>query len=211
MKRAFKKTVERRRDVPVAFHAPNVRDGGVSSAFPLTVAFQLMLIVLIGLSISAHATQPDELEIDAGYFHPAAGKYIHGDSAGASNIVARGLSRFPEDKKLKRLKELLEREQKQQQQNKDSQQNEDQQQDDQQQPQDNQQKPQDASQNGEQDQQQDPKDDQQNEQQPEPQSAEQMTPDEAKQLLDAMRQEEQNKRLQLHPVLGAPVKVDKDW
>ncbi len=38
-----------------------------------------------------------------------------------------------------------------------------------------------------------------------------MSEDEAEQLLDAMRQEEQNKRLQLHPVMGAPVKVDKDW
>ncbi len=38
-----------------------------------------------------------------------------------------------------------------------------------------------------------------------------MSADEAEQLLDAMRQEEQNKRMQLHPVFGAPVKVDKDW
>ena len=56
------------------------------------------------------------------------------------------------------------------------------------------------------------KENQEQEQQPpEPQNADQMTKDEAKQLLDAMRQEEQNKRMQLHPVLGAPVKVDKDW
>ena len=38
-----------------------------------------------------------------------------------------------------------------------------------------------------------------------------MSQDEAEQLLDAMKQEEKNKRLQLHPVMGAPVKVDKDW
>jgi hypothetical protein len=38
-----------------------------------------------------------------------------------------------------------------------------------------------------------------------------MSQDEAERLLDAMKQEEENKRLQLHPVMGAPVRVDKDW
>ena len=38
-----------------------------------------------------------------------------------------------------------------------------------------------------------------------------MNQDEAERLLDAMKQEEENKRLQLHPVLGAPVNVEKDW
>ena len=38
-----------------------------------------------------------------------------------------------------------------------------------------------------------------------------MSQDEAERLLDAMKQEEENKRLQLRRVYGAPVKVDKDW
>lgn len=143
-------------------------------------------------------------DIDATYFHPAASMYIHGDSAGASNLVANGLSLFPDNGKLKRLKDLLDQQQEQQQ-NQDQQQQDDQQQDQQ----DQQDQRQDQEQ---QNQQQEPQDQTQEQpQQPEPPSAEQMSEDEAEQLLDAMRQEEQNKRLQLHPVMGAPVKVDKDW
>lgn len=139
----------------------------------------------------------DSSESDANYFHPAASLYIQGDSAGASNLVAKGLSIYPDDGKLKRLKELLEQQQEQEQQQQDQQNQNDQQQN---QDQENQQEQQPQDQNQE-----------QQEQPPEPPSAEQMTEDEAEQLLDAMRQEEQNKRRQLHPILGAPVKVDKDW
>ena len=144
------------------------------------------ILILFGLAASAIA---DPAEVDAKYFHPAASLYIHGDSTSASNLVVKGLSIYPDDGKLKRLKELLD---KPPEQNKEDQQ-QDQKQDDQQQDQQNQ------------DQQEDQP------QQPEPQNAEQMSADEARQLMDAMRQEEENKRLQLHPVMGAPVKVDKDW
>ena len=137
-----------------------------------------------------------EVDIDAAYFHPAASLFIHGDTTSASNLVARGLSLYPEDGKLLRLKELLEQQQEQQKNEDDQQQNQDQQQEDQQDQQDQNQE----------EQQQDQQD-----QQTEPPSAEEMSADEAEQLLDAMRQEEQNKRLQLHPVMGAPVNVEKDW
>ncbi len=149
-------------------------------------------------------------DVDATYFHPAASLYIQGDSPAASNLVTKGLALFPDDGKLLRLKELLEQQQEQQQDQNDQQQNQDQQ--DQQQDQDqndqqDQQDPQDQEQNQEQQDQQ--QEDQS--QQPEPPRAEQMSPDEAQRLLDAMKQEEENKRLLLHPVMGAPVKVDKDW
>ena len=153
-------------------------------------------ILILGCAMAAMA-DPAEVDIDATYFHPAASMFIHGDSAGASNLVATGLSFFPENGKLLRLKELLEQEQEQEQENQDDQQqNQEQQQNDQQQNQD--------------------ENNQENQpppepQPPEPQNAEQMSADEAEQLLDAMKQEEQNKRMQLHPVFGAPVKVDKDW
>ncbi len=159
--------------------------------------------------LCAAATWADTAEFDATYFHPAASLYIHGDAAAASNLVARGLSINPDDGKLQRLEELLKQQQQDQQdqqqqddqQNQDQEQNQEQQNDQQQNDQDNQQDP---------EQQQDQQD--QEQQQPaEPQQAEQMTPEEAQQLLDAMKQEEENKRLQLHPVMGAPVKVDKDW
>ena len=146
----------------------------------------------------------NEGDSDATYFHPAASYYIHGDTASASNLVARGLTFFPEDGKLLRLKELLEQQSEQEQNQQDQQDQQDQQQD-----------PQDQENESEQDQQEDSEQDQQeqdqNPQEAQPPQAEQMSKDEAEQLLDAMRQEEQNKRLQLHPVLGAPVNVEKDW
>lgn len=160
-------------------------------------------ILVIGLAVAGAFAESDE--VDAQYFHPAAGLYIHGDSAGASNLVEKGLSLYPDDGKLKRLKELLEKQQEQQQ----DQENQDQQQNDQEQdPQEQDPQQDDQSENEENPQQ---EEDQGQEPQPEPQEAEQMSEDEAKQLLDAMRQEEKNKRLQLHPVMGDPVNVDKDW
>jgi outer membrane biosynthesis protein TonB len=157
------------------------------------------ILMLTGLAVAAVAANP---EADSTYFHPAASFFIQGNTAGASNLVARGLAEFPDDGKLKRLKELLENKQQQDQQKNDQQQ--DQEQQDQQQDQEQQ----DQNQN---DPQQDPADQQDQQQQPEPQRAEQMSQDEAERLLDAMKQEEKNKRLELHPVMGRPVQVDKDW
>ncbi|MCF7847948.1 MAG: VWA domain-containing protein [Kiritimatiellales bacterium] len=94
-------------------------------------------------------------------------------------------------------------------------QQQDQKQDDQQQnkPDDQQQDQQEQDQDQQQQQPEDLNDEQKqdNQSSAQPQTAEQMTPEEAQQLMDAMKQEEQNKRAELHPVLGAPVKVDKDW
>jgi len=163
-----------------------------------------LVYILLG-TIAVATASADEVDVDATYFHPAASLYIHGDTTSASNLVATGLSFFPEDGKLLRLKELLEQQEQQQNQD-DQQQNQDQQQDEQQQDQQEQ-----ENQDQQQDEQNQEQQEQQQEQLPEPPSAEQMSEDEARQLLDAMRQEEQNKRLQLHPLMGTPVKVDKDW
>lgn len=162
----------------------------------------LVLGILLATSV---AQADDEVDVDATYFHPAASSYIHGDSASASNLVARGLVLYPDDGKLKRLKDLLEQQQEQQQQeNEDNPQgNPDQQ------PEED--EPSEQENEGEQEEK-EPEQNQPPEEQPaEPENAEQMSEDEAKQLLDAMRQEEKNKRLQLQPVMGTPVKVDKDW
>lgn len=150
------------------------------------------LVSIFILSLIATSVFSDSDESDAQYFHPAASLYIQGDSAGASNLVVKGLSLYPDDGKLKRLKELLDQQQEQKDQEKNQEQNNEQQ-------------------NQEDQNQSEPNEQQEKQPPPEQQSAEQMSEDEAKQLLDAMRQEEQNKRRQLHPVLGAPVKVDKDW
>ena len=196
-------------------HAVNgKRDGVVASTF---FAAKAMLLFLAGIGIvtSVQAAAPDEFDIDATYFHPAASMYIHGDSSGASNLVARGLASFPDDGKLLRLKDLLEKqqqqEQEQQNQNQQDQDQDQEQNQDQNQQQEQEQQNPDQKQQPEDRQEQDPQSEQNQQQQPEPPRAEEMTEDEARQLLDAMRQEEENKRLQLHPVMGAPVKVDKDW
>jgi uncharacterized protein YaiI (UPF0178 family) len=170
------------------------------------------IAAILMLTALAAAAGADSADVDAAYFHPAASLYIHGDAGAASNLVARGLSLYPDDGKLKRLKELLEKQQQNEnQQNQDQQQdqqNQDQQQDQQDQQQDQQDRQQD--QQDQQDQDQQDQDRQQAEQQ-QPERAEEMTEDEARQLLDAMKQEEKNKRMELHPVYGAPVRVDKDW
>ncbi len=162
-----------------------------------------ILAILMLACATARAEMP---EADATYFHPAASLYIHGDTAAASNLVAQGLAVFPDDGKLKRLKELIEQQQEQKQQDQDRQQNQDEQQQEQDNQQQEQQPPQDQGEQPPQDQ-----GGQDRQPEPEPQSAEEMSADEAQQLLDAMKQDEKNKRLQLHPVLGAPVRVDKDW
>lgn len=180
---------------------------------------KILSILLIGLAAAALAQEP-EVDIDSTYFHPAASMYVQGNSAGASNLVYSGLSQFPDNGKLLRLKELLDQQQEQNQddkkdQNKDQNQDKDQNKDQDQQNQDNQdpqqnEKPQDQDQN--QDPNNDPDQEQQQDQsEQQPPSAEQMSKDEAERLLDAMKQDEENKRLQLHPVMGAPVQVDKDW
>ena len=38
-----------------------------------------------------------------------------------------------------------------------------------------------------------------------------MSKEEARQLLDAMKQDEQDQRVNLKPFLGGPVRVEKDW
>ena len=38
-----------------------------------------------------------------------------------------------------------------------------------------------------------------------------MTPEEAEMLLDTLKAQEQSQRDRLHPFLGRPVPVDKDW
>ncbi|MDD2241250.1 MAG: hypothetical protein PHI93_11430 [Kiritimatiellae bacterium] len=44
-----------------------------------------------------------------------------------------------------------------------------------------------------------------------PESAEDMTPEEAEMLLDSLKAQEQSQRDRLHPFLGRPVPVEKDW
>ena len=141
---------------------------------------------------------------------------------------AMTLSPADEDAKVNyelALKKKEELQKKQQQQQKQDQDKKDQQQKDQSQEQkdqkEDQQQKQDQQKNQPQDQKQDqPQDkgqpeprqqtaDQQKQQQP--QKSEEMTPEEAKMMLDAMREEEQASRDRMRLVIGQPTPVDKDW
>lgn len=158
-----------------------------------------------------------------------ASEFIRGNTPIASNLVNQALARFPDDDKLLQLKKLIKEQQKQEQQKQDQQQdqkNQDQQKDqnkqDQQQNQD-QQKDQSSQDQQDQQNQEQQKDsqgqqDQNTDQQPQDQQqsaqskqAGEMSKEEAQQLLDAMKQDEQDQRANLKPFLGGPVRVDKDW
>lgn len=125
--------------------------------------------------------------------------------------------------KQQQLQQQKQQQQKQDQQNKDQQkqdqQKQDQQkQDQQQQNQEDQQKQQQQQQQKQQPAEQQPQPQPQNDQhqkQEEPikqdKPSEEMTPEEAAMMLDAMKAQEQSQRDQLHPFFGRPVPVEKDW
>jgi len=155
-------------------------------------------------------------------FNPAAKEFIYGNTPVASNLVEQALTKFPDDEKLQKLKKLIEEQKKNQDQQKQDQKNKDQNQQDQKQ--DQKQDQQNQDQQNDQDQpKQDPADspdqpnpaDQkeppQDPQPAQPRQAGEMSPEEAQQLLDAMKQDEQDQRANLKPYLGNPVRVEKDW
>jgi hypothetical protein len=154
-----------------------------------------------------------------------ASEFIRGNTPVASNLVVKALNRYPEDEKLQKLKKLIEEQQQKQDQQKQDQQNKDQnrqdQKQDQKQDQQKQQSGQDDKKNQQQDQQKEQGQNQpdqadqkqgQDQQQPaQPKQAGEMSKEEAQQLLDAMKQDEQDQRTNLKPFLGGPVRVEKDW
>ena len=196
----------------------------------IPVSLSLLLLTLS----SAWAQPADE------FFHGGAQRYLTNDVPGALEVVTNGLQRFPEDAKLKKLYELLNQQQQQQQNQKDQKdQKQDQKQDQNQK--DQQTKDEQKQESSKKDQQkktdeqkkqsgQDKKDQSKTDQQPksgdkskdkpdekkqpgEPQqvAAHAMTPQEAKQLLDAQKDDEQV--LQFQPQ-GEPKKRErllKDW
>ncbi len=170
------------------------------------------LLYIIGALCCSSASAQTVIEL----FNPAAREYIHGNNSVASNLVSQALVKYPTDEKLKKLKELIEQQQQQQEQQQQEQQQQDQQDQDQQE-QDQQEQNQDEQEQQEeenQDQQQNPEEQDPQEAQPsqaQPHQAGEMSEEEAQQLLDAMKQNEKDQRTDLRPILGQPVRVDKDW
>jgi Ca-activated chloride channel family protein len=166
----------------------------------------MALRLLLNLSLLLLALTAARAQTADDFFHGGAMFYLSNNIPKAKEVVATGLTRFPEDIKLKKLEELLNQQQQSQQQQQQEQQEKEQQQDEQKQKEEPQkqeqsqenQKPQESK--GE-----EKKPDQQ------PANAHQMTPQEAKQLLDAQKGEEQV--LQFRPPAEPKnrTKKLKDW
>lgn len=156
----------------------------------------MKLRLLISISLLALALQKADAQSADDFFHGGAQSYLSNNVAGARQEVDKGLKLFPDDVKLKRLDELLKQQQQQQsqqQQQKDQQQKQqnqsqskqNQQQQSQQQKQDEQQKQQQQEQKN---QQRNQGDEQKKKEQQTPPG--EMTPEEAKQLLDSQKGDE---------------------
>lgn len=149
-----------------------------------------------------------------GFFNSGAQFYISNNVPEALKHVEAGLKIYPDDVKLKKLEELLKQQQQQQQHNQQNQQQQDQQQKDQQQKQD-QQKEDKPDQKQDEPQKKDsgdqPKDESQEPQQQQPLKPGELTPDEAKKLLDGQKSKEQ--LLQMKPADHPrnPLRPVKDW
>lgn len=183
-----------------------------------------ILLFAAGASLS-----PAAQNTASNFFNEAAFLYTDQKTDEALELTKQGLARYPDDVPLIKLKELLEKqqqqEQQQQQQEQEQQQNQEQQNKDQQQNQDQQKNDeQDKQQEQEQQDDQQKKDQekqkeqqqQQNQQQQagqQEQRAEEMTPEEAQMLLDAMRDDEKAQRDALRMIMGAPEPPQngKDW
>jgi Ca-activated chloride channel family protein len=174
-----------------------------------------LLLLLSSLSLFSPAWLSVSAQTAADFFHGGAQRYLTNNIPGALEVVTNGLQRFPKDEQLQKLHELLNRQQQQQQQNQQQKEQQEQQQD--QQKQDdhkNQQAKNDEQKKDEEQKQkesQNKKDQQKKDQQqdksgdkskdkpeekkesgePEQVAAHQMTPQEAKQLLDAQKDDEQ--------------------
>lgn len=173
------------------------------------------------------------------FFHGGAQRFLTNNLPGALEVVTNGLQRFPDDEKLRKLYELLNQQQKQNQQNQQNQ-NQDQQQDkkddqkqdqknqpdkkdqqsknDQKQPDEEKKKQEEQRKKEQEKKAQQNKSAQQDKGKPEekpgetqPMEAHAMTPQEAKQLLDAQKGEEQVLIFQPKAEPKNPSKQLKDW
>ena len=182
--------------------------------------FSLSLSLLILSLLRANAQNADE------FFHGGAQHFLTNNIPGALEVVTNGLQRFPEDEKLKKLYELLNQQQQQKQQDKKDEQKQDQQKQDdkkdQQSKSDQQKKDEEKNKQDAQKKEQEKKDQakagDKSKDKPEeksgeaqPVAAHAMTPEEAKQLLDAQKGDEQVLMFQPKAEPKNPAKQLKDW
>lgn len=177
--------------------------------------------------IAASGVFADDSSFDRQFFHPAAGRYIQGALPAASNLVVRGLALRPNDAKLLELKKLIEQQQKKNQERKNDRNKKDdsKKKNDEKKKEENRKKqegnqPPKKKRNdaGKKPDGSAPPPGKSGSEKPKrppgsrPAKPKEMSADEAKRLLDAMKQDERKNRRKLRPVvMGAPVRVDKDW
>lgn len=184
-------------------------------------AWLILSLVLGACHSSAQLAPADD------FFHGGARHYLSNNIPAALKSVTNGLQLYPDDEKLKKLYELLTQQQQQDQQDKKDEQKQDQKQDqenqdekkdqkskDEQQKKDEEKKNQDTKDNKEQDKKDQPTskpDEKKDGEKPQQTSPHQMTPQEAKQLLDAQKDDE--KVLMFKPETDPKrrEKTLKDW
>ena len=174
----------------------------------------LWLGVLLVTLLSARA------QTAADFFHGGAMSYFSNNIPGALMVVTNGLQRFPEDEKLKKLYELLNQQQQQQQEQKEQEQKEQEKKEQDQKQQDQEKQDQQKQEEQKNQDQQKPEDqrDQNSQGQPEEKDGEQreatpqaMTAQQAKQMLDAQKGEEQVLQFRPEAPPNQRNKKLKDW
>jgi Ca-activated chloride channel family protein len=160
-------------------------------------------ILLISLSVLLLAWQKTGAQLAPAqdFFNGGAQLYISNNIPAALSRVQTGLQLYPDDEKLKKLEQLLKQQQQQQQQKNQQQQNQQSQQNSQQQQKQDQQKQEEQKKQEQQKQQQQQqqssaqKKEGDKQEEAQPVQAGQMTPEEAKRLLDAQKDNEQLLRM----------------
>lgn len=165
----------------------------------------MVLRLLLNLSFLLLALTAARAQTADDFFHGGAMFYLSNNIPQAKEVVATGLKSFPEDIKLKKLEELLNQQQQSQQQQQQEQQKKEPQQDEQKQEQQKKEPSQEKQQ---------PQESEGGEKKPDERqeaTAHQMTPQEAKQLLDAQKGEEQVLQFRPQAEPKNRAKKLKDW
>lgn len=167
----------------------------------------MALRLLLSLSLLLLALTAARAQTADDFFHGGAMFYLSNNIPKAKEVVATGLKNFPDDIKLNKLEELLNQQQQSQQQQKQEQQEKEQQQEEQKQKQEPPKKEQSQED-------QKPQESKGGEKKPDERqetAAHQMTPQEAKQLLDAQKGEEQVLQFRPQAEPKNREKKLKDW
>jgi Skp family chaperone for outer membrane proteins len=175
----------------------------------LRILISLSLLLLAWQKAGAQLAPPDD------FFNSGAQLYISNNVPAALERVENGLKTYPDDEKLKRLEKLLKQQQQQQQQQSSPQNSQDQKKQDEEKQKQAEQKKEDEQKKQEEQQAAAPKKDGEKQDKPdtEGQVAKpgQITPEEAKRLLDAQKGDEQLLQMKPKEKPKNPLRPVKDW